>query len=77
MTTTKQTHYVLDHNTELVGPMSELDAKRIAFLLNRDGFGYNVLTGIPEDYPVTGRIIDTGEWVLDYIGEPNETNVGL
>ena len=56
------TYYVLDHNTELVGPMTETLARRIGFYLNSLDLGYNVFVALP-DYPASGYVWSADEWI--------------
>jgi hypothetical protein len=66
--------YVLDHNTEQVGPMSETDARMIAFILFADNFGYNVRQGPFPDYPATGKTWTVQDWVAANVDAPEWTD---
>ena len=61
-TETVHHYYVLDHNTELVGPTTIEIAQRIGFYLLSLDLGYNVYSVRP-DYPTDGHVWNANEWI--------------
>lgn len=53
--------YVLDDECTLIGPMSELDARQIAFIIDARNGAYNVYQGKPDEHFC--RTMTANDWV--------------
>jgi hypothetical protein len=63
----KNTFYVLDHESVLVGPMSESDADNVAREIDCMGGGYNIFVREPTNAEVPNNgTLPLGDWVATH-----------